>query len=220
MYCSTALRDQKVSLTRKRFRIFFFWQMHAKMEVCNQFCPCYFYYSNLLSMPNTGADEKMFDSTTAAGSSSHPFELLTVSQSCLLAADPNQNWLVCVADLPKDKAVAIMSSLINAFLKTKSNQVPNPFSVYRCHTFPERYFPECDGMFTAEPLDFYFILFALSIFLRLLYKQSLFHCGPLKASIFSKSQHTLRPTVQAASFPSLFLPSCSTTQFSCSTWDS
>lgn len=99
--------------------IFFFWQMHAKMEVCNQFCPCYFYYSNLLSMPNTGAEEKMFDSTTAAGSSSHPFELLTVSQSCLLAAaDPNQNWPVCVADLPKDKAVAIMSSLINAFLKT------------------------------------------------------------------------------------------------------
>lgn len=74
-------------------------------------------------MPNTGADEKMFDSTTAAGSSSHPFESLTVSQSCFLAADPNQNWPVCVADLPKDKAVAIIiyeaiTSLINAFLET------------------------------------------------------------------------------------------------------
>lgn len=89
------------------------------MEVFNQFCPCYIYYSNLLSMPNTGAGEEMFDSTRAAGSSSHPFELLTVSQSCLLAAaDPGRNRPVCVADVPKDKAVAIMSSLTNALLET------------------------------------------------------------------------------------------------------
>lgn len=70
-------------------------------------------------MPDTGADEEMFGSTTAAGSSSHHAELLIVSQSCFLAAaDPSGNWPVCVADVPKDKAVAIMSSLTNAFLET------------------------------------------------------------------------------------------------------
>lgn len=66
--------------------------IHGKMEVFSQFCPYYIYYSNLLSMPDTGADEEMFGSTTAAGSSSHHAEVLTVSQSCLLAAaDPSGN---------------------------------------------------------------------------------------------------------------------------------
>lgn len=55
-----------------------FWQIHGEMEGFNQFCPCHISYSNLLSMPNTGAAEEMFGSKTALGSSLHPSDLLTV----------------------------------------------------------------------------------------------------------------------------------------------
>lgn len=111
--------------------------------------------------------------------------------------------------LPTDTGGKNFGRAVSRKKLNKTKPSPQPFQCVGVFTFPERH---CMWWHVQSrtPWFLFYIMHFLIIFLQLLCKQCVFHCGPLKASIFSKSQRTLWPTVQASSFASVFLPSCST----------